>query len=145
MPTKHPAPKRTMRQPRPARNYADEAKPPIIQLADIKQKKGVLADREKKVQEDIVELLQKAKQTSTTVEAGGKRVQAALVAGSSVVLDEDKLKNRLGAALWNKITTRALDRKKLDAFIASGEVKVTDVAACSDERPKSPYIKITQK
>ena len=54
------------------------------------------------------------------------------------------LKTKLGAQMWNKVTTRSLDRGKLDAFIASGEVDAMTVAAASSELPNRPFLKITK-
>ena len=47
----------------------------------------------------------------------------------STIYHEDALKKRLGADLWNKVTVRKLDLKKLTAFIAIKEVDAVVVAA----------------
>lgn len=134
------------RKSKPKSEWLREAQQDIERLADIKADQSRLSDEAGELQTRILVALDRAGQASTSFDgANGRRLQATRVQGSSVLLDEEKLKKRLGAALWNKVTTRALDRKKLEALIGSGEVKTSDVAACSDEKPKAPYIKITSK
>lgn len=58
------------------------------------------------------------------------------------VIDQPKLKKKVGAKLWDKITTRSLDKKKMDAFIASGELDAAIVAQCMTEKPSSPFVKV---
>ena len=53
----------------------------------------------------------------------------------TLVYDESKLRKALGAALWNKVSTRRLDERKLKALIKSGEVDTLTVAQCSEEVP----------
>lgn len=119
-----------------------------VDIAQIGEKRATISALQEDVkghQERVVEALQNTKTKSHKVEINGQAWGVTLVEGTSVVLDEGKLKKRIGAALWNKITTRSLDKKKLEAFIASGEIKSTDVAACSDLIPKTPFTKITKK
>lgn len=71
-------------------------------------------------------------------------LKAKIVQATSIVVDEQALRKRVGAAMWNKITTRILDRKKLDAYLATGELKPTTIAAVSTEKENAPYVKITQ-
>jgi hypothetical protein len=61
----------------------------------------------------------------------------------SVFLDEDMLRKQVGAATWNKITSRVLDQTKLQALIQDGTISARTVAKCSSERERAPYIRIT--
>lgn len=76
--------------------------------------------------------------------ANGQRVKGTLVEPTHMVLDEAKLKRRLGAVLWNKITSRVLDRKKLDALISTGVIAPGTIAQVTTEVPTTPYVKITK-
>jgi hypothetical protein len=58
----------------------------------------------------------------------------------TLVYDEAKLKKALGVTLWNKVSTRRLDERKLKAFIKSGEVDAIVVAQCSNEEPGTPRL-----
>jgi len=73
----------------------------------------------------------------------GDTARAALVKSSTTVLDEERLKKKVGVALWNKVTSRVLDKAKLDAYVKSGDIKATVIADCITEKPRSPFIKIT--
>lgn len=55
----------------------------------------------------------------------------------------DKLRKRIGAGLWNKITIRVPDSKLLEAHIANGDIDATIVAECSEETSNKPFVKVT--
>lgn len=155
-------PKKTTQRPKPKRKvHTLEPPEPVeadhLTLADVEsdieaigQKRATIAtlnDEVKTHQERVVEAFahDPKGRKSTTIERNGQKWAVTYVEGESVVLDEAKLKKRLGATLWNKITTRSLDKKKLDAFIKSGEIATSDVAACSDLIPRTPHTRITKK
>lgn len=73
--------------------------------------------------------------------ASGRKVT--VVTRTNTVMNEETLRKRLGAQLWNKVTVRKLDKRKLDAFIKSGEVKAVDVAIAMTENEPTTYIKVT--
>ena len=73
----------------------------------------------------------------------GNRV--VVTSSTSSVIDVERLRKRLGAAMWNKITTRVLDGKKLDAYVSSGEIRPIIVAACTVDKTGDSYIKVTVK
>lgn len=68
-----------------------------------------------------------------------------LVTPSTVEIDEPRLKRQLGAKVWKKVTKQVLDRKLLDDALSTGEVDIAVVAQCSQEKFRSPYIKLTTK
>lgn len=160
-PKKRRPKKTTPAKPRPKRRAhkaePEEDKPDFLSLADVEpdiEAIGIkrstiktLEDEVKAHQERVVEAFEHDPKgrKSYTAERGGQKWGVSFVQGESVVLDEAKLKKRLGAAMWSKITTRALDRKKLEAFIHSGEVSTADVAACSDLIPKKPHTRVSKK
>ena len=75
----------------------------------------------------------------------GVAAKVALVKASTMVFDEAKLKKAVGAEAWKKITTPKLDKDLLEAAIKMGVVDANTVAACTEERPKKPYLKFTEK
>lgn len=54
-------------------------------------------------------------------------------------IDESKLRKRIGASAYNKLTTASLDEAKLEAAIKLGEVDRNIVAECM-ETTKKPYL-----
>lgn len=110
----------------------------IDRAVEISRKLAALSEEDKDVRGTIV--------TGIT-ERGEKTVKgtsgrATLSAKRTTEYNEPSLQKRLGASLWNKITTRVLDKKKLLAYIASGEVDGAVVAACSSETTGKPYVTI---
>lgn len=63
----------------------------------------------------------------------------------SAALDEAGLSEELGKRMWDKITTRVLDRNKLDAFIKSGEIDPDTVAAYTEITERNPSLRVTAK
>lgn len=73
----------------------------------------------------------------------GKVHNIAKVQATSVHILWDKLKKRVGAGMWKKITIQVPDQKLLEAHMANGEIDPTVVAECSEETAAKPYIKVT--
>ena len=123
-------------------------------MADLANKVFVGRDQIKRIdddvktaQEELVGIMQNDGRKTATVpnQAGTGDLSITLVEGSTMVLDEAKLKVALGAQMWNKVTTRVLDRKKLDAFVASGEINPLVIARASSEKPRTPFVKVVPK
>jgi hypothetical protein len=117
----------------------------LIQYQDAKAKIAELNEQAASYSAQIQMLMEQARIKNLSAKKGTKTISATIVAGSKLVIDELGLKKAVGAAMWNKLTSRILDRKKLDAFIASGEVSADTVAKCSEEHPIAPYLRLTTK
>ena len=73
------------------------------------------------------------------------RITGTRVEGTTLIFDEARLRKALGQRGWNAVSTRTLDRSKLEAAVADGRVDPRTVAECSEERPKKAYIRLTEK
>lgn len=78
-------------------------------------------------------------------EAENARVKVKKIEPTSTVTDQQKLEARLGARMWNRITTRVLDKNKLDAYVKSGEIDMKVVAACQSTTDGTAYVKVGTK
>lgn len=94
-------------------------------------------------QDQLIHVMGDQKTSTTTVD--GYRVTVTKVEAVVLVTEEDPLKKRLGARLWDRVTVKKLDKSKLEDAIARGEVDPTVVAQCSKEVPRKPYVKLTEK
>lgn len=121
----------------------DDFEAQVEQREDLKDKIADLNDTLKDINTDLLIGLTDRGVSTHTFVRNGRRYKVTKVQGKSLVIDEKKLRKRVGAAMWNRITTRTLDRKKLDAYVASGEVNTTVLAECSHEVDKTPYVKVT--
>lgn len=115
----------------------------VALLESLKQEKAEVDGQIKELQADIISILDRAEQKSLSVDIEGRSVKATKVQSVKTMIDEGSLKRTLGEKLWLKVSTRVLDKKKLEAFIATGEVDPMVVAECSTESENAPYIKIT--
>lgn len=116
----------------------------IEELRERKQLAKDVAEDVKALEAQIIQVLAEHEQDSfETKDANGKKVRAKVVQGSHDVLDELRFKKKIGTQMWNKVTTRTVDKQKLKAYIASNEIKASTVAECSTYIEHKPYVKVT--
>ncbi len=115
----------------------------VALLDQLKQEKTDIAEKIKEVEAWLIDQLDEAGQKTLTVDVADRHVKVTKVQGTRTVIDENTLKRSLGEKLWMKVSTRVLDKKKLEAFIASGEIDPLVVADSSTETENAAYIKIT--
>lgn len=116
----------------------------LARFATTKANLDVLEARKKEEQAELVAQFKDKGTKSYSVEADGFRVTGTLVEPERIKIDEERLKKAVGAEVWNRISTKTLDKKKLEALLALGEIDANVVASCS-ESSVSPYIKIAMK
>lgn len=126
----------------PIRNKAQAR---ITDLKLLRAEKKELEAEIDEVQQEGIALLDKLDQKSITFELEGRTITGTKVEGSTLEFDVAKLKKRLGTSLWNRVSTRTLDKAKLESLLAAGDIDPKIVAACSDEKPKKPYIRVNEK
>lgn len=115
----------------------------VAQLEALKYDRDQLDAQIKALQADIISDLDALQQKSITVDLEDRSIKATKVEPVRTVIDENSLKRTLGEKLWMKVSSRVLDKKKLEAHIASGEVDPLAVAECSTESPSAPYVKLS--
>lgn len=119
----------------------------VVRISDLRKRADDLKATIDREQQELLDSMEEAGLTKVqaTDPATGDVVQATVVKGEIVTTDDAKLKKRVGATIWNKITNRTLDKSLLDAAIKAGDVSSVDVAAASTVRPKKTFVKITRK
>lgn len=128
----------------PKKKAADVIDELIMDLKEKRETVKTLNQEIKQEQDDLLDAMDKIGIDSRTIRTpDGKTFQATRIQATSIIIDEPKLKKRLGLALWNRVSTRTLDKKKLEAYIASGEVKASIVAECSIDKTSAPFVKVT--
>jgi hypothetical protein len=115
----------------------------IVRLQELKQERDAIDAEIKAMQQEVIDALDDLNEKSISVDIEGRQVKATKVEPVRTTIDENSLKRALGEKAWMKVSTRILDKKKLEAYIATGEVDAMVVAECTTENPSSPYIKIT--
>lgn len=125
---------------------ADTLSPLLERLDELKNQRDTIAEQIKEVQDQVVATMTaEGKKSFKGVATNGDTLSATVVQSSRLNIDELKLARRLGKAAWMRVSTRVLDKKKLEAQIAAEKVDPMMVAECSDEVPNSPYIRLTRK
>lgn len=115
----------------------------VARLQELKQERDAIDAEIKEMQQEVIDALDELNEKSISVDIEGRQVKATKVEPVRTTIDEASLKRALGEKSWMKVSTRILDKKKLEAFIATGEIDAMVVAECTTENPSSPYIKIT--
>lgn len=95
-------------------------------------------------QEELIKMMETDGVQSIDADFPDATVKATVVGGTLIVLDEVKLKKKLGVALWKKLQKTSLDRQLLEDAIGRGQVQASVVAECSEEKQKKPYVKFTE-
>ncbi len=123
----------------------DTLDPYLLELAEWKQKKNEAEAKVKSLTAHLTQALQDREIRKLRTEGPDGILTGTLVTPSVVEVDEARLKRKIGAKVWHKLTREVLDKSKLDDALATGLVDIADVALCSSEVPRSPYIKISVK
>jgi len=119
----------------------------LRRIAALKRKQSQIAEQIDKRQAELLEQMDAAEITKLEYrdEDEDVLITGTLVRGETVTMDETALKKKVGASVWNKISTSMLDRKKLDVAIQAGDVSETDVAASAVIKQRKPFVKVTLK
>jgi hypothetical protein len=117
----------------------------VARLEELKHQSEQIVEEVNQIRAELLKDVTKAGVKTLPVEIGDRIVKVTVVESKSVlVIDEAALKNALGEKGWMRVSTRIMDRKKLEASIAANETDPQIVAECSVEVPgKAPYIKVT--
>ncbi len=75
----------------------------------------------------------------------GSRFSVVRVSPKSLVIDELKLRKKVGAEMWRKISRSVLDRPKLDAALKGGSISPRTLAQVSTEKDGTEYVKVTKR
>ena len=117
----------------------------VVAIADAKKQAADIADRLARDETELLDLMTRLGQEELKVTSDGVQIKAKPVHGMRAVIDTEKLKKKIGRAMWLKVSTLVLDKKKLDAFVASGDIPTLTVAAVTEEIPSKPYVRITRR
>jgi hypothetical protein len=115
----------------------------LSELASITEEVKELTDEKKALQNKIITFLEDNESSTVEWELDGRPSKATVVYSSVLKFDEEGLADALSTHLWNSVSSRKLDQKKLEDKIARGSIDATLVAEHSDEVPRTPYIKIS--
>lgn len=132
---------------RPLPRSLSKAEQALVNMAEAKNK--IAAQQEvvkanQKVVQAYLETREGEKQT-ITVQHAGEVITGTLVAGSSLIYDEDALKKKVGATIWRKISSTVMDKTKLGEALKRGDVDDVTLASVATEKPITPYVKVSKK
>lgn len=104
--------------------------------------KEVTAERRKDHDNVLASMIKDGIKTITT-EDGPDDVTGTYVGGILITIDEDRLRKEIGATAFDKLTKKVLDQEKISEAIAQGKLDPVTVAACSTEKERAPYVRLT--
>lgn len=92
----------------------------------------------------LSELLTRNRRKSYEFQDGDYRVRATVVRGETTKIDEAGLKKELGYRLFNKVTKRVIDNKKLQDAMADGTIDPMAVGKHVEVKENRPFIRISK-
>lgn len=113
--------------------------------AETKRAKATIDELCSDQQAVAVEALRKCNMQKVSFDDEGCNVTVTMVEPSTLVYDEAKLRKKLGARTWAKITTAKIDKTKLSEAVRAGVVSPELLAECSTEKESTPYLRLTEK
>lgn len=115
----------------------------IHSLALLKKQREELDNRIVDVEKILMEHMLDKQQKSMSETDGGKKYTVTYVQARTTVINESSLRKAIGAATFDKYTTKKLDRKKLEAAIEKGAIDPVVVSMHAEERFSKPFLKFT--
>ena len=106
-------------------DYIEMAKAAIDKLAEVKKRAKEVGKEESVLIAEVKKHMADADEPTILTDNGNR---GTVTATTSMVLDEAGLKKQLGAAVWNGLLVRVLDRDLLAQAVADGHVAATTVA-----------------
>lgn len=128
------------------KNPSAELQKLASEVASLRKQREYIESEWARVQGEFLAKMKKEGFKSITVP--GTKEQATVTAVTPedrAVINEDRLKKKLGSAMWNKVTKRVLDRAKLEQQVAAEVIDPVVIAECSEMKPSTPYAKVTRK
>jgi hypothetical protein len=117
----------------------------VDQLREARAQTQLAKLEEKKIETQLIELMNESKMRSAVVDYhDGFSIKASVVSAERTSVDEVSLRKALGAREFNKLTVRKLDKHKLEDAIKSSSVDPVIVAQCTTFVANSPYVRITE-
>jgi hypothetical protein len=98
-------------------------------------------------QQEIVDLMQtySVPRVSAFEDETGLRYTGTLVESDVSELDQDGLRKSLDQSMWERVTRRVVDPKKLEAHVITGDIDESVVAKHTVVKRRKPYIRFTVK
>jgi hypothetical protein len=93
---------------------------------------------------ELIESLRAAGDKSTSLTEGDKVQRATVVQTETTKIDEEGLRKALGVKLWNKVTVKKVDKAKLTAIIADGEISPELASGFLTVQKNKPYIRYSE-
>ena len=117
------------------------------QIVDDDRKAKALADKVAEAKAELLALLeaQGDDRYEYPVVADKHTITAVVVKGKRAEIDWTAVRDELPADVWEAVSTRTLDTRKMEAAIAEGKVDGGMVASHTEDKPIKPYVKVTVK
>lgn len=122
---------------------ADELDIAIAELEQARTARDAAALHYKQIETRVMALMdEREEKTHISPFDGGW--QATKVVGERITMDEPALHERIGDRLWDHVTSRVFDKRKLEHAVSLGLINGEDVAECATVQQNSPYLRLTR-
>ena len=115
----------------------------LTELACINEEIKDLQQDRKDLQQKILASLEANDTHTIDWEHKGERSKATAVYSSTLNFDEEEIAKALTKSMWEQVSSRRLDQKKLEDKVARGSVDPAVISEHTTEVPRAPYIRIS--
>ena len=120
-------------------------KPSSLQeLVDLKKKHAEIANEIADIEGILMAQMVSRQQKTMSETDGGKKYSVTYVQARTTVINELSLRKAMGAANFDKYTTKKLDRRKLEAAMEEGKVDPVVVSMHAEEKLSRPFLKFSE-
>lgn len=121
----------------------EEALDMLSELYEVTEKIKELDARKKKLRDALT--VEMVLTDNEDVDLPDGEHHAQVVKPEQTVINEVLLKRKVGVKVWKRISNEKLDKDKLEALVASGEIEMATVADCTALIPTAMYVKFQRK
>jgi hypothetical protein len=93
---------------------------------------------------ELITALRQLGLTKIETDTDDFHIAGTLVEGELVRYDETKMKDIMAPTLWSRVSTRVLDKAKLEQEVARGNIPPRILDECTEVVPKKPYVLVKE-
>ena len=102
-----------------------------------------LSKEKTRLESQVIALMEEWGDDRYEIETDQLVAKAVIVRAERAKIDAEMLRENLTPALWNRVTTRVLDEKKLSAYVKAGDIPAAIVAEVTTIVQNRPYVRVT--
>lgn len=122
-----------------------DPKSDLVALAQLKATEEALKKEKAVIEARLIAGMTSAGKDKVQADVDGETISGTVVRPERTTIDADGLSHDLTPKQWEKVSTRVLDKEKLEAAVVQKIVDITVVQRHSETTPTKPYVRVSGK